>query len=70
MKDLDVKFPNNRKQAEKQLEGLEKQFKRDQKFFQQNKQFVEDMIGNGMQKNAKLKEKRVARCWFLPHHGV
>ena len=35
LKDPDVKFPNNRKQAEKQLEGLEKQFKRYQKFFQQ-----------------------------------
>ena len=43
----DVKFPNNRKQAEKRLEGLEKRFKRDQKFFQQCKQFMEDMIGSG-----------------------
>ena len=46
-KDSDVKFPDNRKQAEKRLEGLEKRFKRDQKFFQQCKQFMEDMIGNG-----------------------
>ena len=47
LKDSDVKFPDNRKQAEKRLEGLEKRFKRDQKFFQQCKQFMEDMIGNG-----------------------
>ena len=59
LKDPDVKFPNNRKQAEKRLEGLEKQLKRDQKFFQQYKQFMEDMIVMTMQKNAKLKEKRV-----------
>ena len=47
LKDPDVKFPNNRKQAEKRLEGLEKRFKRDQKLFQQYKQIMEDMIGNG-----------------------
>ena len=34
LKNSDVKFPNNRKQVEKLLEGLEKWFKRDQKFFQ------------------------------------
>ena len=34
LKNSDVKFPNNRKQVETLLEGLEKWFKRDQKFFQ------------------------------------
>ena len=29
LKDSDVNFPNNRKQAGKRLEGLEKRFKRD-----------------------------------------
>ena len=29
LKDPDVNFPNNRKQAAKRLEGLEKRFKRD-----------------------------------------
>ena len=47
LKNSDVKFPNNRKQVEKLLEGLEKWFKRDQKFFQQHKTFMEDMIDNG-----------------------
>ena len=57
----DVKFPNNRKQAEKRLEGLEKRFKRDQKFFQQYKQFMEDMIGNGYAEKCKIEGKE-GRC--------
>ena len=69
LKDPDVKFPNNRKQVEKQLEGLEKRFKRDQKFFQQYKQFMEDMIGNGYAEKCKIEGKE-GRCWYLPHHGV
>ena len=69
VKDPDVKFPNNRKQAEKRLERLEKWFKRDQKFFQQYKQFIEDMIGNGYAEKCKIEGKE-GRCWYLPHHGV
>ena len=69
LKDPDVNFPNNRKQAEKQLQGLEKWFKRYQKFFQQYKQFMEDMIGNGYAKQSKIKGKE-SRCWYLPHHCV
>ena len=61
LKDPDVKFPNNRKQVEKQLEGLEKRFKRDQKFFQQYKQFMEDMIGNGYAEKCKIEGKE-GRC--------
>ena len=69
LKDLDVKFPNNKKQAEKRLEGLQKRFKRDQKFFQQYKQFMEDTIGNGFAEKCKIEGKE-GRCWYLPHHGV
>ena len=69
LKDPDVKFPNNRKQVEKQLEGLEKRFKRDQKFFQQYKQFMEDMIGNGYADKCKIEGKE-GRCWCLSNHGV
>ena len=65
----DAKFPNNRKQAEKQLEGLEKQFKRDKKFVQQYKQFMEDMIGNGYAEKCKI-EGKAGRWWYLTHHGV
>ena len=69
LKDPDVKFPNNRKQAEKRLERLEKQLKRDQKFFQQYKQFMEDMISNDYAEKCKIEGKE-GRCWYLPHHGV
>ena len=58
LKDPDVNFPNNRKQAEKQLQGLEKWFKRYQKFFQQYKQFMEDMIGNGYGKKKQNQRER------------
>ena len=47
LKDQNVKFPNNWKPAEKRLEELEKRYKRNQKFFQLYKQFMEHMIGNG-----------------------
>ena len=50
LKDPDLTFPNSSKQVEKRLEGLEKRLKRNQKFFQQYKQFMEDMIGNGYAK--------------------
>ena len=69
LKDPDVKFPNNRKQAEKRLEGLEKQLKRDQKFFKQYKPFMEDMISNDYAEKCKIEGKE-GRCWYLPHHGV
>ena len=69
LKDPDVKFPNNRKQPEKRLEGLQKQLKRDQKFFQQYKQFMEDMISNDYVEKCKIEGKE-GRCWCLPHHCV
>ena len=66
LKDTDIKLPNNRKQTEKQLEGLEKRFKRNQKFFQQYEELMYDIIGNGYTEKCKIQGKE-GRIWYLLH---
>ena len=72
LKDPDVKSPDNRKQVKKRLEGLEKQVRRDQKFFQQDQEFVEDMIGNDNAEKCKIEGKKgrwwyFTTSWCVPH---
>ena len=39
------------------------------KFFQLNKEFREDMIGNDYAEKCKIEGKE-GRYWYLPHHSV
>ena len=47
LKNPDVKFPDNRKQAEKRLQNLEKKLHRNHKFYEDYRMFMEDMLKCG-----------------------
>ena len=69
LKDENVKLPNNRKQALWRLQSLQKRFVRDQNFFQDYSQFIEDMIKNEYAEPSSGEVKE-GQTWYLPHHGV
>ena len=69
LKNRDVKFPDNRKQAEKRLQNLEKKLHRNHKFYEDYRMFMEDMLKCGYaEKSPKVADE--GRSWYLPHHGV
>lgn len=74
LKEVDVKFPNNRVIAVQRAENLRRKFIRSEEFYQDYVKFMNDMLERGYAE--KIPEDEVhnnedeGRTWYIPHHGV
>ena len=69
LKNSDVKLPNNRKVAERRLLYLKKRLKKDDRFYQQYTEFMQEILEKGYGKESKS-TSHDGRVWYLPHHGL
>lgn len=63
-------LPNNKSCAVQRLVGLERKFKRDQKYYTDYANFMEDMISRGDAEKVSEEELDNQPAWYIPHHGV
>ena len=64
-----VSLPNNRSQAYQRLNSLRRRFLKDETFFNNYKQFMDELIDKGYARTAKGTGAK-GKTWYLPHHGV
>ena len=71
-KEQDVKFPDNRLMAGKQLESTERKLKRDEELAKKYCAIIDDYIDKGYARKLTTDEASVPtpKQWFLPHHPV
>ena len=69
LKTPNVKLPNNRKVAEKRLLYLKKRLMKDDRFYQQYTEFMQEILEKGYAKESKATPQD-GRVWYLSHHGV
>ena len=62
-------LPNNRSSASYRLESLKRKFAKDEKYYEDYKRSMEEMLRRG---DAELvtTQPTVGREWYIPHHGV
>ena len=63
-------LPDNRAQAEKRAEHLKRRMMRDDKYLQDYKKFVNELIEKNYAEQVKYAGARGERSWYIPHHGV
>ena len=61
-------MPNNRVQAFKRLMFLKRRFLKDQKFFDDYKKFMDNLLVKGYAKQSEVVLS--GKTWYIPHHGV
>ena len=64
------KLPNNRHMAEKRLENLRRKFDRDDKYFSDYRNFVQDILDHDEAEEVPDEEINSEHVWYIPHHGV
>ena len=67
-KDDRLIMPNNRGQAFKRLMFLKQRFLKDQKFFDDYKKFMDNLLVKGYTKQSEVVLS--GKTWYIPHHGV
>ena len=65
-----VTFPNNRYYAMTRLSQLEKRCERNQSFFSDYKNFINDMVSKGYTRETFSQPVAAERSWYILHHGV
>ena len=65
----DVNLPNNRIQAVKRFDSLQKRMARDKKYKDDYMKFMKDLISRGYAIETST-EPKSGKFWYLPHHGV
>ena len=68
----DPVLPNNRSVAELRLQGLKRNFEKNQQFKQEYTAFLNDMLDQGYAEVVSTDhlEEDDGKVWFIPHHGV
>ena len=61
-------MPNNWVQAFKRLMFLKRRFLKDQKFFDDYKKFMDNLLVKGYAKQSEVVLS--GKTWYIPHHGV
>ena len=61
-------MPNNRRQAVKRLIYLRDKFKKNQSYFADYKQFMDDLITKSYARKEDTRPPE--KTWFIPHHGM
>ncbi|XP_071094674.1 uncharacterized protein [Haliotis cracherodii] len=67
-----VQMPNNSVQALKRLDSLKRKFNKDQKFSDDYKTFMEDILAKGYAEKVPIEELegQTGKVWYIPHHGI
>lgn len=63
-------LPNNMSCAVQRLKGLERRLKRDQKYYSDYVNFMQDIITRGDAERVPVEELDNQPAWYIPHHGV
>ena len=61
-----LKLPNNRKHAIQRLMGLKRRFMKDNKFFQDYLNFMDNLLRSGYAKSSDASP--AGKTWYIPHH--
>ena len=61
-------MPNNKIQELRRLICLKRRFLKDERFFQDYKKFMNDLLIKGYAKRADMSP--LGKTWYIPHHGV
>ena len=69
LKNPDVKLPNYRKVAERRLLYLKKSLIKNDRFYQQYTEFMQEILEKGYANESKSTPQD-GKVWYLPHHGV
>ena len=69
LRDDNVRFPNNRLQAEKRFIYLQRKMSRNHQFKNDYMNFMKELISKGYVTESTAAAKN-GKCWYLPHHGV
>ena len=64
------KLPNNEGLARKRLFQLKKRLQIDEKYFNDYKNFIDDIIQHGEAEEVAASQVNTAYSWYIPHHGV
>ena len=67
-RDPSLMLPNNRKHAIQRLMGLKRGFTKDNKFFQDYLNFMDNLLRSGYAKRSDALP--AGKTWYIPHHGV
>ena len=65
----DVRFPNNRLQAEKRFTYLQRKMSRNHKFPNDYRTLIKELISKGYATESTAAAEN-GKCWYLPHHEV
>ena len=63
-------LPNNKICAVHRLSGLERRLKKDQKYYKDYVNFMDDIIARGDAEKVPEDEIDSQSAWYIPHHGV
>ena len=63
-------LPNNEVIAQKRLHQLKRRFEVDDKYYQDYKTFMENIMDHGEAEEVPLNEIDSEHVWYIPHHGV
>lgn len=71
-RNAEVDMPNNRQVAQQRMQHLLKRFKRDQSFFNEYNNFMNDILAKGYAEVIPHDQLTPdpGKVWYLPHHGV
>ena len=71
-KEGEVKFPDNRVMAEKQLESTERKLKHDKELAKKYCDIIKDYVDKGYAQKLTPEEASAPtpKQWFLPHHPL
>ena len=67
--DDNVRFPNNRSQAEKRFIYLQRKMPRNHQFRNDYMKFMKELMSKGYATESTVVAEN-GKCWYLPHHGV
>ena len=67
--DDNVRFPNNRSQAEKRFIYLQRKMLRNHQFRNDYMKFMKELMSKGYATESTAVAE-YGKCWYLPHHGV
>jgi len=70
LRNPNIQLPENKSLAEQRACYLKRKFLRNPPFFEEYKQFVEEMIKKGYAEKTEGIEGQKGRTWYIPHHGV
>ena len=69
LRDDNIRFPNNRLQADKRFTYLQRKMSRNHQFRNDCKRFMKELMSKGYATESTAATEN-GKCWYLSHHGV